>query len=76
MFVCQKHNSRNNEAHCNSVCNILIKGEEMYVAGEGLVIALSPANSSTHGLQRMVNQIFDSTSKTPPKGYQPICLTI
>ncbi len=65
MFVCQQHNYRNSAAHCNSVCNIVIKGEEMYVAGEGLVIVLSRANSSTHELQRMVNQVFDSTSKTP-----------
>ncbi len=42
MLVCQKHSSRNSAAHCNSVGNIILKGGEMFVADEGLVIAFSP----------------------------------
>ncbi len=43
MLVCQKYSSRNSAAHCNVVCNIVMKGGEMYVAEEGLVIVFSPA---------------------------------
>ncbi len=42
MLVCQKHSSRNSAAHSNIVANVILKGGEMFVANEGLVIAFSP----------------------------------